>query len=157
MGLDMIVDLQKRNEWEELIEITHEKLKKHHFYLTFSQFKNDGSYAKAKTNLKAVYFAFAQDTTRHWVELELRKRKNSKQDKLYDFIRINFNRKLHKTSYPITWDKEDVSGTTRRTTSNVIRIKIYINEKNKEEWSEAMIELVNSFLPILNKGQSITT
>ena len=72
MGIDTIKDPSLRKNWKKFIDIAHTKLNDKQIDLLFALFKNDGSYSKAKTKFPGIYFVFAHDSNRTWVELELK-------------------------------------------------------------------------------------
>jgi hypothetical protein len=157
MGTETIKDVRIRKNWENFISLAHSKLRERKIDIEFSSFKNDGSYAKAKTEYPAVYFAFAQDTNRTWVELELKARtlkgKRYSQNELYTFLKTNFKNIEGKNSYPITWNEEDLKTSPRNQNGLDIRIKIYLINNDQNSWINAMIYLTNSFNPILKKSK----
>lgn len=160
MGLDTINNPSMRENWRKFIEkaqneLTNTGLKG----IVFSTFKNDGSYAKAKTGITSTYWVFAQDSTRYWVELELKARisngKRCSQKGLYEFIKASYSELNHKTE-KIIWDEVDRNNTAafRKTDSNDLRIKIYLCSSfegrfNNTEWINIMIQFIQSFNPII--------
>ncbi|MDY0361160.1 MAG: hypothetical protein RBR08_06895 [Desulforegulaceae bacterium] len=153
MGLETINDPILRKNWEKFINLADDRFKKENINLNFNTFKNDGSYSKAKAMLPGVYFAFAQDSRRTWVELELKARtskgKRYSQDELYTFLKENFRNNGYKTNNKITWNEEDLANSPRNPNGLDKRIKIYLHKPTNEEWIQAMIDLSNIFMQYL--------
>jgi hypothetical protein len=155
MGLETIKDISLRKNWKSFINNAHDEFKKKGIDLEFNVFKYDGSYAKAKDPLPAVYFAFAQDSERTWVELELKSRiskgERYSQDDLYVYLKTKSKVSNSKLFEGITWNEEDVEKSPRFSTGKDIRIKIYLKTDNRELWIDAMCQLAENFLPLLNE------
>lgn len=151
MGLETIKDLKLRKNWELFIEKTHIEFDKNNIPLRFTTFKDDGSYAKSQSGTPAVYFAFAEDANRTWVELELKPRMSKgekfKQTELYNFIKETFKNSGNNNKLNITWDEDDEF---RKPGGLPIRIKEYLASSDKNEWISKMTSFVLVFLPILN-------
>ena len=157
MGLETIKDTSLRNNWERFINYAYVEFEKKGIDLDFNNFKYDGSYAKAKGPLPAVNFAFAQDSQRTWVELELKSRTSKgerySQDDLYLYLKKNTKMNNSNAFSEITWNEEDIQQTSRSPAGKDIRIKIYLNSDNMELWVSSMCRLVEIFMPILVKYQ----
>jgi hypothetical protein len=155
MGLEIIKDTSIRKNWEQFMDYAYVEFQKKGIDLQFNNFKYDGSYAKAKGPLPAVNFAFAQDSKRTWVELELKPRtvkgKRYSQDDLYLNLKKNCKMKNSKAFSEITWNEEDIEQTPRSPAGKDIRIKIYLNSDDKELWVSSMCRLVDIFMPMLVK------
>jgi hypothetical protein len=155
MGTETIEDLELRNNWDIFINAAHQKLRENQIALSFSTFKNDGSYSKAKSGLPAVYFVFAQDSSRTWVELELKPRtskgKRHPQTELYTFLKNSHKQESRRVILPITWIVEDIKSSPRDPDGLDIRIKMYLSNSNSEQRIDAMIQLFKEFYPLLNK------
>lgn len=158
MGLEKIKDPLMRENWRHFINGTHIELKNANIEnIEFSEFKNDGSYAKAKTEITATKWVFAQDSSSSWVELELKPRTlngiKSPQTIFYQFIKSSY-RKINNPINKITWNEEDLISGHRKQDCQDIRIKIYLsrfegsNLKNKQ-WIKTMIEFIKAFNPII--------
>ncbi len=155
MGLETIKDLLLRENWRKFIDKAHLELEKSDLKIKFTSFKNDGSYAKAKCGKPAVNFVFAQDSSRTWVELEMKPRTSSgkkySQVALYDYLRnssSNLNNGLYKK---ITWNEEDIATSPRNLEGKDFRIKVYLNSNDEKEWIMLMVEFAKLFMPILGK------
>ncbi|MEA1933469.1 MAG: hypothetical protein U9N60_03445 [Thermodesulfobacteriota bacterium] len=153
MGLNAIESYPNRKFWEKFINKTHVELRKANLgEIVFDEFKNNGSYAKAKTGNTATKWVFAEDLSRRWVELELKPRTSKgvrqPQNKLYTCIK-----KIAKTnnldSFNITWDEEDRDSGNRGSGGGDIRIKIYLNDLDDSKWISKMVQFIKSFKPIL--------
>jgi len=158
MGFETIRDKMLQENWKNFTNIAHKKLQDNGISdIIFSTFKYDGSYGKARTGLPAVYWAFAQDSYRTWVELELKSRisKNERyaQRSLYLCIKEKYNKSSNKIDI-ITWDENDRNSDMRNPAGMDIRIKIYLRDNMgsnlNEEWSATMIKFVKVFKPILD-------
>ena len=157
MGLETIRDESLRKNWDSFIQKAHKQLQESGINnITFTTFKSDGSYAKAKTGVISCYWAFAQDSSRTWVELELKSRVSKgerySQTDLYKCIKQNYiviSRKVKN----ITWDEEDRSIGYRHSNGLDIRIKIYLKDSIGRDissaWISTMVELIKTFNPIL--------
>lgn len=158
MRFKTIRNPMKRRQWEEFIETAHWKLREQQLDLKFRTIKPDGSYAKASTVLPAVYFSFAQDFAKKWVELELKPRivkgERKPQKELYSFLRENLRDRLLSLPHRLTWDDEEKTSSPKGMISDDIKIKVYLNDIDETQWIEAMIRLANHFLPFLNRFQS---
>ena len=144
----------KRKQWEEFIEAAHGKLREERIDLRFNTVKVDGSAARATTVLPAVYFAFAQDCARKWVELELRPRtvngQRQPQRELYAYLRANLLGRLPALPHRLAWDDEqDVAATDPA--SEDMRIKVNLDESDEHQWIEAMVRLASRALPFLDR------
>lgn len=158
MGFETITDSIEKKQWNEIIKNMHDQLNRIGMNkVQFTVFKNDGSYAKAKSGLPSVYWAFAKDQNRAWVELELKSRTKDKerfpQIGLYEYIKTNYKKLTDKTTQ-IIWDEDDRRQNPRKANSLDIRIKIYLENyifsKNKNEvWLNTMIDLIKKFDPII--------
>lgn len=158
MGLETITDPIERKQWDEIIKNVHHQLSRMGMdRVQFTVFKNDGSYAKAKSGVPSVYWAFAKDRNRAWVELELKSRTKSgeryRQAGLYEYIQMNY-KKLKDEKIKIIWDEDDRIHNLRQENSLDIRIKIYLedyifNNKNNDIWVNKMIFLIKKFDPII--------
>ena len=144
--------------WEEIIHQTHKELQKVGLDgINFSQFKYDDSYVKAHAGLPCVYWAFAKDSERTWIELELKARtrrdERYSQNDLYECIEKKYSKAKYKID-GITWDSEDRELYRRKSGSKPIRIKIYLHDRIGlsliQKCSKAMVEFIKVFMPILN-------
>jgi hypothetical protein len=155
MRLTNIRNPLKRQQWEEFIEIAHGKLRQENIDLRFRTVKYDGSAAKASTVLPAVYFAFAQDCTRKWVELELKPRtvngERKPQRELYAFLKANLRGRIPVLQHRLAWDEEEPTISLERVTGDDMRIKVYLDESDEHQWIEAMVLLASRALPFLNR------
>jgi len=153
------MDFEKtKGFWEENINQTHKKLKKIGYNkIIFDKFKDDDSYVKAHAGLPGVYWVFAKDSERIWIELELRSRVSGgerySQNTLYNCIQKRYSNSKNKIDN-ITWDEEDRQLYRRKSGSKPIRIKIYLHDRIGvsliQECSKAMVEFIKVFKPILN-------
>jgi hypothetical protein len=88
------------------------------------------------------------------VELELKPRSINgtkySQNELYSFLKENYRNSNKQHKCKITWNEEDIESSPRNTEGGDIRIKIYLKDSNNQNWVEAMKELAEVFLPILN-------
>jgi len=161
MGLETIRDAIDRKYWGELIEKTHIKLNKSGFTeIKFNTFKDDASYSKAKTGVTSTYWAFAKDSQRTWVELEIKPRTSdgvkTSQTKLYNFIKSEYDKTTSKI-YKITWNDTDLISSPRRLTGQDIRIKIYLDSsagsylKDKDKWIDTMVKFIKILNPIIQR------
>lgn len=157
MGLETIRDESLRKNWDSFIQKAHKKLQENGINnVTFTTFKYDGAYAKAKTGLPSCYWAFAQDSSRTWVELELKSRVSKgerySQTDLYKCIKENY-RATDKKVTNITWDEEDRDRGHRNYDGLDIRLKIYLKDSvsggTSNAWISAMVELIKTFNPII--------
>ena len=100
-----------------------------------------------------MYFAFAQDSNRTWVELELKARtakgKRYSQDKLYSYLRKNYKCSETLVEYPVTWNEDDLRTSPRKYEGLDMRIKIYLKNSDRKEWIDGMIKLGEYFLPLI--------
>ena len=148
----------KRQQWEEFIETAHWKLREQDLDLKFRTVKSDGSYAKASTVMPAVYFTFAQDFAKKWVELELKPRiidgERKPQEELYAFLRENLRDRILSVPHRLTWDDEDKTSASKGMVGDDLKIKVYLNDIDESQWIEAMIRLAKQFLPFLNRFQA---
>jgi len=148
----------KRKQWEEFIETAHGKLREKRIDLRFNTVKVDGSVARATTVLPAVYFAFAQDCSRKWVELELRPRtvngQRKPQRELYAFLKANLPDRLPALQHRLAWDDEQGNAAKERTSGEDMRIKVYLDESDEHQWIEAMVRLASRTLPFLDRFAS---
>ena len=153
MGLERIKNENNREFWRNFISAAHSELKKAGFSeICFDEFKNDGSYAKAKTGRTATKWVFAEDLSRRWVELELKSRLSNgnrhSQRELYNSIKKTAHmRGLH--SLNITWDEEDRNAGYRRIDGKDIRIKIYLKNMDDSQWISTMVLFIKNFQPII--------
>jgi len=158
MGFETIKDSALRDNWKTLIDIAHNKFRDNNILLSFESFKNDGSYGKAKAGLPAVNFAFCQDSDRTWVELELKARTASRtkyqQEDLYSFLKQNGDSVTVSAPLKITWNEEDLRTSPRKPDGLDIRIKIYLSRPDNEQWVDAMLQLAQTFIPVLNDYKS---
>lgn len=147
----------KRRQWEQFIETAHWKLRQQQLDLTFRTIKPDGSSAKASTVLPAVYFAFAQDFAKKWVEVELKPRivkgERKPQKELYSFLRENLRDGILSLPQRLTWQDEEETSSPEETSEDM-KIRLYLNDSDENQWIEAMIRLANHFLPCLNRFES---
>ena len=155
MKFQAIRNPAKRRQWEEFIETAHWKLREQDLDLKFRTVKSDGSYAKASTVMPAVYFTFAQDLAKKWVELELKPRiingERKPQRELYAFLRENLKDRI---PHRLTWNDEDKTSSSKGMVGDDIKIKVYLNDTDESQWIEAMIRLAKQFLPFLNRFQA---
>ena len=158
MRFETIRNPIKRRQWEEFIETAHWKLREQNLDLKFRTVKSDGSYAKASTVLPAVYFAFAQDFAKKWVELELKPRvingERKTQEELYAFLKENLRDRILSVPHHLTWNDEDKKSTPKGMVGDDLKIKVFLNDIDENQWIEAMIRLAKHFLPFLNRFQS---
>ena len=154
MGFETIKDPVLRQNWIALIEMAHKKLADNKIILSFENFKNNGSYGKAKAGLPGVNFAFCEDSDRTWVELELKARKVNgtrfKQEDLYSFLHQHVDVSTISAPLKITWDEEDLRTSPRKPGGLDMRIKIYLSNPDNEKWADAMLQLAQSFILVLN-------
>lgn len=153
MGLEKIENENNREFWSKFINAAHSELKKAGFSaIYFDEFKNDGSYAKAKTGRTATKWVFAEDLSRRWVELELKPRTSKgdrhSQRELYTAIKKAAHMK-GLDSLNITWDEEDRNAGYRRIDGKDIRIKIYLNNLDDNQWISTMVQFIKNFQPII--------
>jgi hypothetical protein len=155
MGIETIKDSLLRKNWKDFIQLAHQNMSDQDITLEFTEFKNNGSYAKAKAGLPGVFFGFSEDSDRTWVELELKPRTvgGSKvpQDELYAFLKQRSIREPVPTPYKITWNEEDLRTSPRKESGKSKRIKIYLLNPKREEWINAMAVLAQRFIPLLNE------
>ena len=148
----------KRRQWEEFIETAHWKLREQDLDLKFRTVKSDGSYAQASTVMPAVYFTFAQDFAKKWVELELKPRiidgERKPQEELYAFLRENLRDRILSVPHRLTWNDEDKTSASKEMVGDDLKIKVYLNDIDESQWIEAMIRLAKQFLPFLNRFQA---
>lgn len=158
MRFETIRNPVKRRQWEEFIETAHWKLREQKLDLKFRTVKPDGSYAKASTVLPAVYFAFAQDFARKWVELEIKPRtingERKPQLELYSFLKENLRGRKLSLSHRLTWGDEDSTSSPKENSCDDLKIKVYLNDLDENQWIEAMVRLVYHFLPFLTRFES---
>ena len=158
MRFSIVRNPLKRKQWEEFIETAHGKLREESIDLRFNTVKIDGSAARATTVLPAVYFAFAQDCARKWVELELRPRtvngQRQPQRELYAYLRMNLPGRLPALPHRLTWDDEQGSASADPASSEDMRIKVYLDESDEHQWIEAMVRLASRALPFLDRFAS---
>lgn len=144
----------KRKQWEDFIETAHGKLREEQIDLRFRTVKFDGSAARAATVLPAVYFAFAQDCVRKWVELELKPRtvdgQRKPQRELYSYLKANLLGRLPALQHRLAWDDEKGDAAMERTCSEDMRIKVYLDDSDEHQWIEAMVSLASRTLPFLD-------
>ena len=154
MGFETIKDPTLRQNWIALIEMAHKKLADNNILLSFENFKNNGSYGKAKAGLPAVNFAFCEDSDRTWVELELKARTANgtkyKQEDLYSFLHQHVDISTISAPLKITWNEEDIRTSPRDPDGLDMRIKIYLSDPDNEKWVDAMLQLAQTFIPVLN-------
>jgi hypothetical protein len=157
VGLETIRDEALRKNWDSFIQKAHKKLQENGINnVTFTTFKYDGAYAKAKTGLPSSYWAFAQDSSRTWVELELKSRVSKgerySQTDLYECIKEDY-RAFDKKVTNITWDEEDRSRGHRKYNGLDVRIKIYCKGSVRRDissaWISTMVEFIKTFNPII--------
>jgi len=143
-----------RKQWEEFIETAHGKLRAENIDLRFRTVKNDGSAARASTVLPAVYFTFAQDLGRKWVELELRPRtvagERRPQKELYSFLKANLRGRLS-LPHRLTWIDEDCPASAALAPGDEMRIKVFLDNSDEHKWIEAMVRLARRTLPFLDR------
>jgi hypothetical protein len=148
----------KRKQWEEFIETAHGKLREERIDLRFNTVKVDGSVARATTVLPAVYFAFAQDCARKWVELELRPRtvngRRQPQRELYAYLRANLLGRLPALSHRLAWGDDQGGAAAEGSPGEDMRIKVYLDETDEHQWIEAMVRLASRTLPFLDRFAS---
>lgn len=158
MGFETITDNKKKQEWKVLIEDVHGKLEQQHYSLIFTSFKNDGTYAKAKTKFPGIYFVFGQDSINRWVEIEFKPRtingEKFQQVEKYNSVKNMFFSNSFGSSNLITWDDEDRANPMRRDSGKDLRIKMYVGKCNEVRWSDYMVEFINVFIPILNRSSN---
>lgn len=145
----------KRKQWEEFIETAHGKLREERIDLRFNTVKVDGSAARATTVLPAVYFAFAQDCARKWVELELRPRtvngRRLPQRELYAYLRANLLGRLPALPHMLAWADGQDQAVQAHDSGQDMRIKVYLDESDEHQWIEAMVRLASRTLPFLDR------
>jgi hypothetical protein len=158
MRFSIVRNPLKRKQWEEFIETAHGKLREESIDLRFNTVKVDGSAARATTVLPAVYFAFAQDCARKWVELELRPRtvngRRQPQRELYAYLRANLLGRMPALHHRLAWDDEKGNAAAERTSGEDMRIKVYLDESDEHQWIEAMVRLASRTLPFLDRFAS---
>ncbi|KGO33740.1 hypothetical protein JT06_12340 [Desulfobulbus sp. Tol-SR] len=159
MRLTHIRNPLKRRQWEEFIESAHGKLRAENIDLRFRTVKGDGSAARASTVLPAVYFAFAQDWGRKWVELELRPRtvdgERRPQKELYSFLQANLRGRLS-LPHRLTWIDEGGPASVEQAPGDEMRIKVYLDDFDEHRWIEAMVRLARRTLPFLDRFDSLS-
>lgn len=161
MGLETIKDDGLRENWRKFINTAHSELNKAELgEIEFTEFKDNGSYAKAKTGIAATKWVFAKDkaSSRRWVELELKSRvlkgARCSQYKFYMFIKKTA--KIKTLNMPeVTWDEEDRKS-PRKKDGKDIRIKIYLKSLNSllandSKWISTMIQFIQIFKPIIQR------
>lgn len=155
MRLTHVRNPLKRRQWEEFIETAHGKLRAENIDLRFRTVKNDGSAARASTVLPAVYFTFAQDWGRKWVELELRPRtvdgERRPQRELYSFLKANLRGRLSTLPHRLTWIGGECPVAAEHAPGDEMRIKVYLDESDEHQWIEAMVRLARRTLPFLDR------
>lgn len=161
MRFQSISNPVKRRQWEEFIETAHWKLREQDLDLKFRTVKSDGSYAKASTVMPAVYFTFAQDLAKKWVELELKPRiingERKPQRELYAFLRENLRGRMLSVPHRLTWNDEEIKPSAKETADDGLKIKVYLNDIDESQWIEAMIRLAKQFLPFLDRFQEFNS
>ena len=158
MGLEIIKDAILRENWRNFIDKTHIELRKAGInQIEFTEFKNDGSYGKAKTGIPATKWVFAQDSSSSWVEFELKPRtvkgKKYPQIEFYQYIKSTYMMKTRQVN-KVTWDEEDRVSGNRNPDGQDIRIKIYMSNFEKADmkntqWIKTMVEFIQTFQPII--------
>ena len=154
MGFKTIKDPTLRQNWIALVDMAHKKLADNNISLSFENFKNNGSYGKAKAGLPGVDFAFCQDSDRTWVELDLKAKKTKEgrypQENLYSFLQQHVDVGGISVPLKITWNEEDLRTSPRKSSGLDMKIKIYLSNPDDEKWVDAMLQLAQSFIPVLN-------
>lgn len=158
MRFSIVKNPLKRRQWEEFIETAHGKLREERIDLRFNTVKFDGSAARATTVLPAVYFAFAQDCARKWVELELKPRTvdghRQPQRELYAYLKANLFGRLPASPNRLAWDDEKGGVAIEPASGEDMRIKVYLDETDERQWIEAMVRLASRTLPFLDRFAS---
>ncbi len=154
------IEISSNSVWYKILTRTYEKLHENDFpEIIFSQIKYDDSYCKAGAGIPAVYWAFAKDSERTWIELELKARTKNRepypQKNLYSCIKEGYT-DSENIIQGIVWDEDDRHH-PRMENSHVFRIKVYLHDiyflGQTEEWANAMVKFIQVFSPILNNCQ----
>lgn len=159
MRFNTVQNPLKRKQWEEFIENAHWKMREQKIDLRFTTVKCDGSSARASTVLPSVYFAFAQDYRRKWVELAIKPRtingERKPQRELYSFLKTNLLGRMPELCNQLLWDEGLSAVSVKKTTTEDLRIKVSLDESDEGKWIEAMVRLAAHCLPFLNRFQSL--
>ncbi|MGV1099913.1 hypothetical protein ACUUL3_10965 [Thiovibrio sp. JS02] len=153
MGLNSVKNLNNRLFWKIFIGKSDCELRNAGICeITFDEFKNDGSYAKAKTGREGTKWVYAKDSSRRWVELELKaKRLNGamqSQNELYKIIKKNIQTQK-RNSLKITWDEEDRLSVNRKSDGGDLRIKVYLADFDDKKWISTMVLFIQEMQPML--------